>query len=316
MISVAVLGQPYWGGLVSRALNAPAAGVRSVFVPPRGYGRLLLRSGDSDRQFIMRVGYRTGATTARGRIFDAYWSLLLRSAPKAIACHYWLGTDVLNTLEEARAGTLRRKTIAAIRDDLHITVAPWLTSELESVGIKAITADVPVPLHAPANPPALPDDFGVLTYLPGRRFDFYGGNEILGAARCLPDVRFDIVGSINLPAEDVPSNLHLHGWVTDMPRYYANATVVVRLPHHDGMGETVVEGLLNARHVIYTHDLPHVRRISPVTTTTLVDALSEIRDAHLAGHLGLNLAGREYALAAFDEANLTARLISVIKARA
>ena len=46
-----------------------------------------------------------------------------------------------------------------------------------------------------------------------------------------------------------------------MPRYYADTTVVVRIPRHDGLGETVVEGLLNARHVLYTHELPFVRTV-------------------------------------------------------
>jgi hypothetical protein len=290
--------------------------MRCTFVSSSGYARLLTKSPRADRVFIMRVGYRAGATTARGRLFDAYWSLLRRSMRTAVACHYWLGTDVLDTLEEARAETLRREVIASIRDDLHLADAPWLASELESVGIHAVTAHVPVPHRAPAVPPPLPDEFSALTYLPENRFDFYGGDAILDAARRLQDVRFDVVGCADEPARHAPPNIRWHGWVTDMPHYYAATTVVVRIPRHDGLGETVVEGLLNARHVVYTHEVPFVRTVSPATPEALVTELAALRDAHLAGRLQPNLAGREYALVEFDEARLADHLAAVLRSRA
>jgi hypothetical protein len=316
MIDVLVFGQPYWANRVARALDKPASGMRSSFISPSGYARLLTKAPRADRVFLMRVGYRAGATTARGRLFDAYWSMLRRSIPEAVTCHYWLGTDVLNTLEEARAKTLRRSVMTSIRDDLHLAVAPWLVSELESVGIHAITADIPEPHRAPASPPPLPDEFSVLTYIPKYRFDFYGGEAILGAARRLQEVRFDVVGSTADAARETPGNIQWHGWVTDMPLYYAATTAVVRIPGHDGMGDTVIEGLLNARHVLYTYEVPFVRTVSPATAEALVADLAELRNEHLAGRLQPNLAGRDYALVEFDEARLADHLAAVLRSRA
>ena len=315
MTSVAVLGQPYWGRQIARALDAPTRGMRAAFVPQRSYPWLLSRPR-SNPVLLMRVGYRIGATTTRGRLFDAYWSFLRRTFRSAAACHYWLGSDVMDTIDEARAGTLRRAALLSTRDDLHLADAPWLASELESVGISAVTAHVPVPHRAPTSPPSLPTQFGVLTYLAANRFGFYGGDAILETARRLPDVCFDVVGTTGAPDRQSPPNVRWHGWVTDMPGFYAATTVVVRIPRHDGLGETVIEGLLSARHVLYTHELPFVRRVSPATPDALVAALGALRDDHLAGRLTANLAGRAYALEEFDEARLTSQLAALVRERA
>ena len=315
MIDVLVLGQPYWGQRIARALDTPVRDMRAAFIPQRSYARLLARPR-SDRVFLIRAGYRIGATTTRGRLFDAYWSLLRRSLRNAIPCHYWLGSDVLDTTDEARSGTLRWAALRGTRDDLHLADAPWLASELESVGISAVTAHVPVAHRAPSSAPPLPAEFSVLTYLAANRFEFYGGDTILEAARRLPGVRFDVVGTTGAPDRQSPPNVRWHGWVSDMPQYYADAVVVVRIPRHDGLGETVVEGLLNARHVVYTHEVPFVQTVWPVTSEALVVALSGLRDDHLAERLEANLAGRAYALEAFDEERLARHLAQLVRERA
>jgi hypothetical protein len=314
MIDLLILGQPYWGLHLARDLNKHAPDIRAEFIPQGRYLQLLARKPRSERLAIMRAGYRIGATTPRGRLFDAYWALLRRAMPNAAACHYWLGTDVLNTLAEARAGTLRWSPLSASRDDLHLAAAPWLVSELKEVGLHATMAHVQPVALAPREAPPLPADFSVLSYVPGARFAFYGGPAILEAARRLPDVRFDIVGRGD-PVPSAPPNVRWHGWVDDMAERYADATVVVRIPEHDAYGGTVVEGLFNARHVVYSYDVPFVRRVWPVTSDGLVDALGEFYAAHLEGRLSLNLAGRAYALEEFDEGRVANGLAALVRAR-
>jgi len=314
MIRVLVLGQPDNASRIARALDSPSAGVHASFIQPRGYARLLATPPGPGPAVTMRVGFRIGATTQRGQAFDAYWSLLCRRLPHAVRCHYWLGTDVLNTLEEARAGTLRRGALTATRGDLHLAVAPWLTSELESVGLPAITALLPAPLQAPPAAPPMPPEFSVLSYLPAPRFEYYGGEAILEAARRMPHVRFDVVGGWGERARPATANVRWHGWVDDMAQRYAQAAVVVRIPRHDGFGNTVIEGLLNARHVIYTHEVPFVRRVWPATAEALVVALRELQDAHAEGRLAPNLSGRTYALEEFDEDTLVERLLALLRA--
>lgn len=315
MIDLMILGQPFWGLHLAGGLNDHAPDIRATFIPQGHYLHLLARPPRSGRRVVMRAGYRIGATTWRGRLFDAYWSLLRRAMPDAVASHYWLGTDVLDTLREARAGTLGWSRLSGSRDDLHLAAAPWLADELAEVGLRATTAGIHPVTPAPGEPPPMPSEFGVLSYIPGARFEFYGGPLILDAARRLPDVQFDIVGR-GEPAPSAPPNVHWHGWVDDMPRRYAEASVVVRIPEHDAIGGTVVEGLLYARHVLYSYPVPHTRLVSPVTSDVLVAAIVELKTEFDAGRLTLNTAGRAFALTEFDEAQLVGRLAALVRAAA
>jgi hypothetical protein len=76
----------------------------------------------------------------------------------------------------------------------------------------------------------------------------------------------------------------------------------------------VIEGLLNARHVIYTYEMPFVHRIEAPTADNLVEAIDAFRVAAAEGRLEPNFAGRDYAIATFDEARLVDRLISLLRA--
>jgi hypothetical protein len=316
MIDILVFG--HWDNAtrIAGALSSRAADMRAVFVPQRDYLRVLARPPRSERVLLVRAGYRVGASTWRGRLFDAYWDLLRRSIPRSVGCHYWLGTDVLDTLAEARAGTLRTGALAASRSDFHLAVAPWLVSELKGVGVAASYALLPPPVPAPAAVPPLPDRFTVLTYAPSMRFEFYGGETILEVARRMPHVQFDIVGAPGEPSAAVDCNVTRLGWVDDMADRYARTTVVVRIPGHDGYGNTVIEGLLYGRHVIYTQEVPFVRRVWPATPDAVAVVIGDLHDAHVAGRLELNLPGRAYGLRAYDPATLEDHLAALVRSAA
>ena len=315
MIRVIVLGQPYWGTRIARTLDTQAGDMHATFVNQKSYLRLLARPPREEHLILVRAGYRVGGTTPRGRAFDGYWSALRRAVPQATGFHYWLGSDVMDTIAEARAGTLRKAAVAAARDDIHVADGPWLVSELAVVGLTAQDVHVPQPHLCPDVPPPLPSAFRVLTYLPGDRFEFYGGKTVIEAARRLPDVAFDVVGPTGSTPREATRNVAWHGWVSGMSAMYGRATVVVRIPRHDGLGATVVEGLLHARHVIYSYPLPFVRQLEPVTVTALINELKGLRDAHASGTLKLNLDGRAYAVAAYDEQHLAERLAVLIRSR-
>jgi len=321
MTSVVVLGEPLHGRRIVRTLNRRGPEMDAVYVGSRGYPSLLRGVLPGRRgmrpDVLVRAGFRAGASTARGRLFDRYWALLRRALPDARPCHVWLGTDVLHTRNEMEAGTIRRPALAAVHDDLHLAVAPWLTEELAALDIEAVTALLPPEHPVPDAIPPMPVDLRILTYAPGARFAFYGGPAIIEAARQLPDIPFDVVGAIGKgggPSDTIPlpANVRRLGWVADMPARYAAATIVVRMPDHDGFGNTVIEGLANARHVVYTHVLPGVRCIPPGDAGALVAVLGAVRDDHLRGRLGPNLAGRSYVLEAFDPDALAGRLVALV----
>lgn len=315
MIDVVVLGQPYWGTRIAQALDGQGGDMRARFVAQRDYLAFLARPPGAHDVVLIRAGYRVGATKPRGRLFDAYWAALTKAMPSAVRCHYWLGTDVADTTADAAAGSLRRGAVEAARADLHLADAPWLADELGLQGITAHTAHVPQDYACPDPPPAMPGRFRVLTYAPGNRFAFYGGDLVTFAARALPDVAFDVVGDQGSRVPERLPNVTYHGWVSDMGARYAEASVVVRVPQHDGTGATVIEGLLHARHVIYNHDLPYVERLVPETGPALAEALGRLRDAASAGRLAPNLEGREFAGATFNKDALTTHLATLLRSR-
>lgn len=316
MIDVLVLGQPFQASRVVALLNHGSDDLHARVVPPRDYADLLVRRTPADRLVVMRVGYRVGAPTRRGRLFDAYWDVLRRRHRSAVLSHYWLGSDVMRTVADSRTGAIRRGRVAAAQGDLHLSVAPWLTDELASIGLTATTALLPPPQTPPGPPPALPEQFTALCYLPSHRFDFFRGQLLLGAAQQLKGVGFDIVGNRGPVVHQGPDNVRWHGWVADMSHRYAAATVIVRVPVHDGFGNSVIEGLMFGRHVIYTYDVPFVRKLDPVSVDGLVAALAELRDRHDAGTLDLNEEGRAYALREFDADRLAERLRAIVRAAA
>ena len=314
MVELLIFGQPYWSTEIARAINSRQDDLRARYVAPRAYVATLRLGRPNEPTVLMRAGYRPGASTPRGRLFDGYWSALRWARPSAVACHYWLGSDVQDTLAEMRTGTIRAAVLAATRSDLHLADAPWLASELAEVGIEAVTAHVPQPNRAPDTVRPLPADFAVLTYLPGARFDFYGGTTILEVAARIPDVRFDVVGRQSVTPPVAPPNVRYLGWVADMTPRYTDTTAVIRIPRHDGLGQTIIEGLLHGRHALYIHHVPHVRRVQ-AETGSVATALKDLLTTHRAGRLEANHAGRAYALKAFDETALTDHLVGLIQDR-
>lgn len=313
MIEVLVLGQPFQATRIARLLNHGANDLHATVILPRQYPELLAQSQRAP-VVVMRAGYRIGADTSRGRLFDGFWALLRQRIKPATWSHYWLGSDVMRTIEDSRSGAIRRGPLDGSRDDLHLTVAPWLTDELRTVGIRATTALLPPPRDAPQVPPPLPAGFIALCYLPPHRFAFFGGDAILEAARRLPHVRFDVVANDGSTAADRPPNVVWHGWVPNMADRYEHASVVVRVPKHDGYGNSVIEGLLYARHIVYTYEVPFTRRLWPLTSNGLVTVLSELADEHARGTLVPNTEGRAFAQLAFDPVRLGDELRAIIRA--
>jgi hypothetical protein len=214
---------------------------------------------------------------------------------------YWIGTDALTTMQRAAAGTLGPATLRELARFTHLAVAAHLVPELATVGIAATVVPFPgTTLDVPAEVPPMPEEMIVLTYVPDGRRDFYGLPAILAAARALPDVRFRVLRGEGVGLADVPPNVEFLGYVRDVSAEFAGASVLVRSVQHDGDGSTVAEGLLFARPVLYTYELPHGTQVPWGDADALTAALRSLREQHLAGGIPLDLAGREWALETYD----------------
>ncbi len=314
MTRVLVFGQPFWARRIVEAVNRHARHMSATFVPQHAYPLVLARPPRERPIVILRAGYRVGSPTLRGQIFDGFWSSLVRRLPDALRCHYWLGSDVMHSVDDVHSGAIRRGPLFRAIDDLHLADAQWLADELHTIDIEAIVATVPSPYQAPTSPLPLPPDFSVLAYLPRERFDFYGGTLLLEAAARIPEARFVVVGADGAGMTS-PPNVEWDGWVSDLTGHYAQASVLVRTPAHDGLGAMVIEALFNARHVIYSYQVPHVRHLATRTGAALASEIGALLAAHTSESLGPNLAGRAYAMEHFTESRLVAALERAIEGR-
>jgi hypothetical protein len=300
LIQIVILGQPYWSMRFATILEQCPGKVVARFLSMRD---LFTREGIRsvlDADLFLRMGYRPGAPTWRGRLFDALWSALGILNPRAKAAHYWIGTDVLNTCEDFHAGRLRQGPMRRAAADLHWADAPWLVEELREVGLNSSYIALPVPLEDVKVPTHLPSPFTVLTYIPDNRAEFYDGPSLLQAAKALPEVAFEVIGGTGTWLEEPLPNLTFHGWQMDVRPFLARASVVVRLVRHDGMGGTVREALQAGRHVVYSQPMPCVTYVPFQDPQALTEALRGFQERFLAGTLRPNAEGHAYVQKTFD----------------
>lgn len=315
-MKVALLGQTRWTSLLAEliAKHSPDLIAAAEALSTRQALRLLHPGHRAD--VLLRVGYRPGAPTRRGIAFDLLWSAISRTNPRARHVMYWIGTDLLNTLADARAGRLRGPFGTAASEMTHLAAAPWFVDDLRRVGIDARFVLFPVDLPALPTPHPLPERFSVMTYIPSGRFAHYGGEMIVNAAKQLPNVGFVVVGNDGSDVLGAPENVRFVGWTADLNAAYAASTVVLRLLRHDALGATLREGLVHARHLIYTYPVPFTEQVAFEDTPALVKLLTGFLRAHEMGRLTLNLEGRAYALAEYDPARLARRLSEELRAAA
>jgi hypothetical protein len=305
-VKVALLGQRLWTLHLARLMERHAPELIEPWAATeRQAVRLLARRRARQPQVLLRVGYRPGAPTLRGRAFDVLWRLLRAAARDAVPIHYWIGSDVLHTLRDASLGRLTR-AFGPARREIHFAGAPWLADELATVGVDAEWVIFPGELPTLA-PPPLPDRFTVLSYVPDTRFAFYGGHEIMAASAAMPEVQFLIMGGRG-PAAGAPPNVAFLGWQSDTAGIYARSSVVLRLVPHDNIGLTAREGLAYGRYVVYTQPLLHTIQVTYGSAPNLIDVLRDLYGRHLDGRLELNEVGATYVRREFDERGTTRHL--------
>lgn len=319
-MKVLVFGQLRWGAYFARELNryGSAWSVVAEYLNVAAPDFRLPRVAAVKRaDVIARVGFPVGSPSIRGRAFDLLWGALHIVNPLALYLHCWIGTDIQSVTRYRDAGHLRLREMARARDEMHVAIAPWLVEELSGLSIKALNLSV-FGLDLPTTEDAglvLPRQFTVLTYVPDRRWAFYGGKQLVRIAQLLPHVRFLVTGGTGCWLRDRPANVTFLGWRDDMVELYRDSTVVLRLAQHDALGGTVVEGLAMARHVIYNYSVPFTTKVDFDDVDGTAAAISKLQSSHDAGLLTPNMEGRRWAVSEFDEAQLVSALCVALSER-
>jgi len=233
-----------------------------------------------------KLWYQIGGYTGRGRIFRLAHMLRI---PVVI---HWVGTDVLSAIEYSSKSP---QFVKVAKNLIHWAGAPWLVDELRSIGIESKFMPLPIPPLSDVlsqDPPPLPPNFTVLSYLPDTRPGFYGADYIVRLATEFPDVPFLIAGGKGSYIVDKPPNIRFLGWVDNMGDIYAKATVVVRITEHDGYGGTIQEALSFGRYAVWTYPFPEVFQAKDYSS--LSSYIQCLLDRHANGLLTINRRGREY----------------------
>lgn len=302
---IVLTGQGRWSRLLAEGLArhtglevgvAPLDGLADA-AKPRTWRTLL------GATTIVRVGFRPGAATWRGRALDAAFALVDAFGRRHDTVYYWIGSDVARATADLAAGRGVRRFRRMVAHGRHMAGSEPLRADLSGIGVDAELVDFAwEPAAAPLEPAPLPDEFGVQTYVPDARYAFYGGPEIIEAARALPDVRFRVMGGTGGWAVDAPANVEFLGWVGDPAPAYTAASCVVRMVEYDSIGGTAVEGLLAGRPVVYSRPLEHTIRVPFGDAAALTRALAGLRDAHAAGTLTADVEAAAWARRTFDPA--------------
>lgn len=308
-VRIVFVGQLRWAETLAALVNRLGNGASAAAWSP---GVVSLPPIPAIRQahVFVRVGFRPGATTARGVALEMAWGMMRRLNPRARVAYYWIGSDVTTAIRAFESGRVLRWTFNESLHSTHLAGAPWFTSELATIGIAAEELLFPSPLDPGLFRAAYPKEFRVLSYIPDSRFRSYGGPHLESAASALPNVVFDVVGGKGDWSTARLPNLRFHGTVADMVAMYERTAVVVRLVDHDALGATVREGLAAGRRVIYSYQVPHVMHLPFSDGGQLCDVIGGLADQHRCGGLMLDRAAREFARDAFDERELTRRLVN------
>jgi glycosyltransferase involved in cell wall biosynthesis len=214
----------------------------------------------------------------------------LLGVPRVI---HWVGSDLQALAEQPRLARNCRGTA------VNLAEVDWTIAELRRLGLDATLAPLPPRIEAPEDPPALPERFTVLVYVPRSRGDFYGRREYERLIRAFAGrpIRFIVVGGGECFAPDGADVISL-GWCADLRGVYAQSTVLLRLTKHDGLSLMTLEALSYGRYVLWSRDFPFVTQVQSYADCER--ELSELLERHLAGALDPRSGASRYVRERYD----------------
>lgn len=221
----------------------------------------------------------------------------LKKMKKKIIVH-WIGTDVYNAITNRKSKFIAKKYNRLV--DVHLAVYSRLVKELDSIGINC--EELPLPVFRLYQPHQLPTKKKVLVYLPDSRSNFFGKKVVDKLFDSFPDLDFIVLPNSGKGYRK--TNVTCMSWVDDMEKIYRDVSVLIRLPIHDGLPNSVIEALSMGRYVIYSHDFPYCEYVS---------SFEEVKEKllYLLQKSAPNQEGSEYVHRTYDKNGIVKQLLSV-----
>jgi hypothetical protein len=299
---VLVHGLLYFGQVFADFMSGD--GWQFEYYPDQRFEDLLAMASSLNRCDLV---YQIGGRITMGKFLRA-----ARFLRKSNVVMHWVGSDTLDQREAFASGQSDQWVASKIH---HWADSEWIYNEVCALGIPCKM--VPLPSAKIPERPSPPScQFSVLVYVPSvERAGLYGLDMILEAARCLPEVRFELVGLRDGPIPNPPPNINFHQRLPDLSEFYRRASVIWRPARHDGLSWMVMEALGHGRHVLWSYPFPGC-----ILTKSASDAImhiSRLFELHKEERLGLNydgvrfIAKSEYHPRRF-RADIRSRLVKIL----
>ncbi|HLE34252.1 MAG TPA: hypothetical protein VI698_00005, partial [Nitrososphaerales archaeon] len=221
----------------------------------------------------------------------------LKKKNKKIVVH-WIGTDVYNAITRLKSKFITKRYKHLV--DVHLAQHSRLVRELSSVGVNS--EELPLPTFGLYSLYPMPARKKILVYMPESRGDFYGKLILDRVFDSFPESDFIVLPN---SGKDInKANVTCISWTDDMEKIYRDVAVLIRLPIHEGMPNTVIEALSMGRYAICSHDFPYceqARSLEEVKTKLL----------HLLQKSSLNQEGSDYVHNTYSKSLLTERLLHI-----
>lgn len=218
---------------------------------------------------------------------------------KKVICH-WIGTDTLKAKDNNNICNIQKYIT------YNLACSELIKNELKDIGINA--EEVPIlPYKMEKELSKLPQEHGIISYLPQGKEDFYGIEYIKEAANSFPEIPFYIVGnkedSLNI------KNVHFLGKISqeEMNELYNKTTILVRLPKHDGLSLMLLEALIKGKEVLYCYDFPYTKHIQ-----NLEQLIKTLRDI-VSKKPYLNEDGHNYIIENYNIENVKKKVYDIIQ---
>ena len=227
----------------------------------------------------------------RGPSIKKHVLLWIKKNP--IIINHWIGTDVLGEMQrnqEKGFGRIENFFMDCLlwwkmkRGGLiYLAVAPWLVDELSKLHIHATCLPITTMDIHNLGPVDIQQgkDIDFLSYIPFRRFDFYGGDKIVKLAKRWKNYQFLIICAdlSEIPRDFVgqmPNNILISPKVEKekMSEFYQRSKFFIRYTQHDGLSLSVLEALYFNLEVLWTYDFPYTHKIE--TLEELSDSIPSL----------------------------------------
>lgn len=195
------------------------------------------------------------------------WAYFARQLSLAAAAglplvRWWVGSDVLNCIENPDVARVARKIDKCVVSN--VAVAKHLVDELGTIGIAAQLVPSVVENDSAVDTAVVPGcERSLLVYLPSTRLEFYCASTIRHVIKDNPDLCFVIVADETHSLADLP-NVKSVGWVADMNTIWRQVGGLLRVTMHDGMPRMILDALRRGRFVVYCNEFLGCERASSV----------------------------------------------------